>query len=115
MNKIILLNRIVADGFGDFAHLTDIYCYLRDLPGFERFELIPVICCDDSPLARNQFDKIHQKLQSLAVPVYFLGNESAYKRKLSRDPVLIQCFSEAVQIINISYIGIFGIFDALMH
>jgi len=76
MAKVILLNRIVSDGLGDFSHFVDIYCYLRAHPKMQEFEFIPIICCDNSPSTsstRKQFAKIREKMQSLDVPVYFLG------------------------------------------
>ncbi|MGQ3892191.1 hypothetical protein [Legionella sp. CNM-4043-24] len=116
MPKVILMNEIMSDGIGDFSHFLDIYLFLRDHPETRNFELIPVICCDRDPVKTNvesRFNKILNKINSYNIPLYFYGDKEAYNNDLSKNISLIQCFTEAVQIINISYPAI-GVFKKLL-
>jgi hypothetical protein len=116
MAKVILLNKIMSDGIGDFSHFLDIYLFLRNHPKTSDFELIPVICCDRDPVkthVESRFKKILSKIKSNDIPLYFYGDEEAYNGNLSENASLIRCFSEAVQIINISYPTV-GTFEKLL-
>lgn len=110
------MNKIMSDGSGDFSHFLDIYLFLRAHPKTRNFELIPVICCDKDPVktqVESRFKKILSKIESNNIPLYFYGDEEAYDNDLSKNKSLIRCFSEAVQIINISYPAI-GTFKKLL-
>lgn len=116
MPKVILMNVIMSDGIGDFSHFLDIYLFLRDHPKTCNFELIPVICCDSDPAkthVESRFNRILSKINSNNIPLYFYGDKEAYNNDLSKNKSLIRCFSEAVQIINVSYPAI-GIFRKLL-
>ncbi|CAM2972260.1 hypothetical protein [Legionella worsleiensis] len=116
MPKVILMNEIMTDGIGDFSHFLDIYLFLREHHATCQFELIPVICFDRDPVkpnAERQFNKILSIIKSNNIPLYFYGDKEAYDKDISKNTALIQCFTEAVQIINISYPAV-GFFTKLL-
>lgn len=105
MKIIILHNRILSDGIGDFSHFVDIYLYLIRHLNRDIFQLIPVICCVTDNYQsdqENRFNRFHRKLQELKIPFYFYANSLAFTRVFMEDPLLIQYVAQASLILNIS-------------
>lgn len=100
MPKIIFLNGVNDDGMGDFYHFVDIYTALKTNPKFDDYEFICLIACYP-----HQYTSIKKQLDELQINPdhYVLGLWSSFREEFLKNEKIVKHFSEAEQILQISY------------